>query len=102
MEARSSDRRTSIDHLDGTSFSFECAESQGSISFTEVSGYGCVSCSLVSCFEPCAPTALRWRLHRVPSLEVSRIPGHKNRAASARVRPPAKHRSEERRVGKEC
>ena len=64
METRSNDRRASMDHLDGASFSFEHAESQRSISFPQVSGYAHVSFLLLPYFEPCAPKALRSRRHR--------------------------------------
>src|SRR6266478_3580772 len=52
IKTRRNDRRTSMEHLDETAFSFECAEAQRSISFLEVSGYACVSLSLNFCGGP--------------------------------------------------
>src|SRR5258708_2661094 len=90
METMSNDRRISMDHLDETSFSLERAEAQRSISFPELSGYARVSVSPIYCSESCAPKVSNWRPPRVFSSEASQIPGHKNRAATARVPPPAK------------
>src|SRR6266478_350518 len=85
IKTRRNDRRTSMEHLDETAFSFECAEAQRSISFLEVSGYACVSLSLNFCGGPGAPAALRAKARRAFSSEVWRKPGHKIGAARAQV-----------------
>src|SRR6266851_8309122 len=84
-KTRRNDRRTSMEHLDETAFTFECAEAQRSISFLEVSGYACVSSSLNFCAGPGAPTALRAKACRAFSSEAWRKPSHKIGAASASV-----------------
>src|SRR5260370_36959266 len=85
MKTRRNDRRTSMDHLDETAFTFECAEAQRSISFLEVSGYACVSFSLNFCAGPGASRTLRAKAHRAFSSGAWRKPSHKTRAASAPV-----------------
>src|SRR5216684_3114272 len=88
---RSNDKRTSMEHLDGTLFSFERPKTQRSITFRKVSGYARVSSSLASCLGPSAPQFLSWKRHRGLSSEALRKPCHRNRAANGPVRPSAKH-----------
>src|SRR5258708_36890882 len=90
IKTRRNDRRTSMEHLDETAFTFEYAEAQRSISFLEVSGYACVSVLLNFCAGPGALTALRAKACRAFSLEAWREPGHKIGAARAQVPRRAK------------
>src|SRR5260370_22150278 len=91
MKTRRNDRRTSMQHLDETAFTFECAEAQRSISFLEVSGYARVSLLLNFCAGPGAPAALRAKARRAFSSEAWREPGHKIGAARAPVPRRAEH-----------